>query len=194
MGNTEILRRGDVQLTSAGTGISHSEKTFGSTPVHFLQIWSLPTTPRLKPKYFTRFVTVSSSPRFKSDNTCRHFTDAEKRDSLVRVVASIGDEGVSSDREGSGAAPVQSPLSLYASLLSPSASVSHVLKRSKAYIHVVQTSGYNTGKAAGASVRIPASEVLREGDGAYIIAGAGSKIFLENVGEGVAEVLLFDLE
>jgi hypothetical protein len=69
-----------------------------------------------------------------------------------------------------------------------------VLKRSKAYIHVVQTSGYNTGRAAGASVRISPNEVLREGDGAYISAEAGSEITLENVGDGVAEVLLFDLE
>ncbi len=42
MGNTEVLKRGDLQLTSAGTGISHSEKAHGSKQVHFLQIWSLP--------------------------------------------------------------------------------------------------------------------------------------------------------
>ncbi|KAF7309380.1 hypothetical protein MIND_00308800 [Mycena indigotica] len=51
MGNTEILKRGDLQLTSAGTGISHSEKAYGSKQVHFLQIWSLPSVSRLTPKW-----------------------------------------------------------------------------------------------------------------------------------------------
>lgn len=54
MGNTEILKRGDIQLTSAGTGISHSEKAHGDKDVHFMQIWSIPSTPALKPSYYTR--------------------------------------------------------------------------------------------------------------------------------------------
>jgi redox-sensitive bicupin YhaK (pirin superfamily) len=54
MGNIEILKRGDLQLTSAGTGISHSEKAYGSKEVHFLQIWSVPSVSKLTPKYFTR--------------------------------------------------------------------------------------------------------------------------------------------
>ncbi|KAF7289015.1 hypothetical protein HMN09_01349400 [Mycena chlorophos] len=101
MGNTEILKRGDLQLTSAGTGISHSEKAHGSKQVHFLQIWSLPSVSRLTPKYFTR-----------------HFTDAEKRDQWARVVAPVEAEGVVAEREAQGPAPVQSPLTLYATLLS----------------------------------------------------------------------------
>jgi hypothetical protein len=56
MGNVEVLKRGDIQLTSAGTGISHSEKAHGDVQVHFLQIWSLPSISRLTPTYFTRLV------------------------------------------------------------------------------------------------------------------------------------------
>jgi redox-sensitive bicupin YhaK (pirin superfamily) len=38
MGNFEVMKRGDVQLTSAGTGIRHAEFQHGSEPVHFLQV------------------------------------------------------------------------------------------------------------------------------------------------------------
>jgi hypothetical protein len=54
MGNREVLKRGDLQMTSAGTGIRHSEKAHGDKQVHFLQIWSLPSKSGLKPQYFTR--------------------------------------------------------------------------------------------------------------------------------------------
>ena len=186
MGNTEILKRGDLQLTSAGTGISHSEKAHGTDQVHFLQIWSIPSVSRLPPKYYTR-----------------HFTDTEKKDTFVRIVAPFGRDGVSSAREDSGPAPVQSPLTLFATLLSPSMSLAHVLlegstKEHKAYIHVVQTSGYNTEVAMGATVRVTGEDgvevELKEGDGAYIYGESGKEIKLDNVGEKVAEILLFDLE
>ena len=56
MENREVLKRGDVQLTSAGTGIRHSEKAHGDKQVHFLQIWALPSKSGLTPQYFTRSV------------------------------------------------------------------------------------------------------------------------------------------
>lgn len=183
MGNTEILSRGDIQLTSAGTGISHSEKCFGSTPVHFLQIWSLPTTRRLTPKYFTR-----------------HFSDAEKQDKFVRVVAPVNDTGVSTERELAkgevGPAPVQSRLSLHASLVSPGKTVSQAIKGPKAYFHVIQTSGYNPLKSTGAKVHLKIGDQkseFSEGDGAYISIDGGATVEVENVGENKAEVLLFDI-
>ncbi|KZP13225.1 pirin domain-containing protein [Athelia psychrophila] len=183
MGNTEVLKRGDIQLTSAGTGISHSEKAHGSKQVHFLQIWSLPSVSRLAPTYFTR-----------------HFTDAEKKDQWVRVVAPIGASGVSSKREDAGPAPVQSPLTLYSTILSPSTSLPHRFSAgsTKGYIHVIQTSGYNAGAPKGATIRVSGGggvEVqLKEGDGAYITLKSKKDLQVENVGGGVAEVLLFELD
>lgn len=56
MGNTEVLQRGDIQMTSAGTGIRHSEKCHGPKQVHFLQIWANPNESNLPPKYYTRSV------------------------------------------------------------------------------------------------------------------------------------------
>jgi redox-sensitive bicupin YhaK (pirin superfamily) len=181
MGNTEVLKRGDIQLTSAGTGISHSEKAYGPKPFHLLQIWSLPDTPRLQPKYYTR-----------------HFSDEEKKDKWARAVAPVGAQEVQTEREGQGPTPVHSPLTLYASLLSPETKLDKPLERQKGYVHVVQTSGYNDGKATGASVKIGSQDTqltLREGDGAYIFVGrSGNVLEVENVGDRVAEVLVFDLD
>lgn len=56
MGNTEILKRGDLQLTSAGTGIRHSEKAHG--PKQGLLCWTLHT--------YTVFILFSQSIFFKS--------------------------------------------------------------------------------------------------------------------------------
>jgi hypothetical protein len=62
MGNTEVLQRGDLQMTSAGTGIRHSEKCHGPNQVHFLQIWASPNESNLSPKYYTRSVFSFSFP------------------------------------------------------------------------------------------------------------------------------------
>jgi redox-sensitive bicupin YhaK (pirin superfamily) len=59
MGNGEVLRAGEVQAMSAGTGILHSEfNASDRKPVHFLQIWLLPDrtghTPRYEQRAFPR--------------------------------------------------------------------------------------------------------------------------------------------
>lgn len=52
MGNRFTLRPGSAQAMSAGTGIRHSEFNGSATEVvHFLQIWLLPGTPGLAPRY-----------------------------------------------------------------------------------------------------------------------------------------------
>jgi hypothetical protein len=76
---------------------------------------------------------------------------------------------------------------------------SHGLERRKAYIHVVQKSGYNPGNAKGEKLRVGAQTEgpiieLREGDGSFLFVGKDAELKVENAGEGAVEFLLFDME
>ncbi|WP_121355488.1 pirin family protein [Flavisolibacter nicotianae] len=74
MGNTAIIRQGDVQAMSAGTGIVHSEKNKNSDqPVRFLQIWVFPNKRNVEPRY--------DQKTFGAD---------EKNNRLLTVVSPIG--------------------------------------------------------------------------------------------------------
>ena len=100
MGNGSVLRPGDVQRMSAGTGVRHSEfNASTSEPVHFLQIWILPETHGTAPGYEQK-----------------HFAPAELDDRLRLIASPDG-------RDGS--VTIHQDSRLYASRLDGSASVAH---------------------------------------------------------------------
>jgi redox-sensitive bicupin YhaK (pirin superfamily) len=71
MGTGSTIRPGDVQRMSAGRGVTHSEfNSSASEPVHFLQIWIIPSA-------------LGTAPGYEQ----RHFPAAEKRGRL-RLIAS----------------------------------------------------------------------------------------------------------
>lgn len=52
MGNATVIKEGDIQVMSAGTGISHSEfNNSKNSEVKFLQIWVIPKTQNVAPRY-----------------------------------------------------------------------------------------------------------------------------------------------
>ena len=80
-GASSIIRVGDVQRMSAGTGISHSEYNASQTePVHFLQIWIMPNETGLKPGYEQRSFDLG-----KNSGSCVLVAAPGARDGAVKV-------------------------------------------------------------------------------------------------------------
>lgn len=114
LGNGDVLKPGDVQRMSAGTGIRHSEfNPSPNAPVHLLQIWIQPDRPGGKPSYEQK-----------------HFTSAERENRWRRVVDNVGSDGAL--KMGADAA-------LFVSVLRAGKSLTHDLPTSRhAWLHVAK--------------------------------------------------------
>jgi redox-sensitive bicupin YhaK (pirin superfamily) len=74
MGNVAVIKQGDVQAMSAGTGVVHSEKNKNKDQqVKFLQIWVFPNKKNVQPRYDQK-----------------NFSEADKHNRLLTVVSPIG--------------------------------------------------------------------------------------------------------
>jgi len=100
MGNGSVIRPGDVQRMSAGTGVRHSEKNPSTEErVHLLQIWIIPDTENLEPEYEQKA-----------------FSEDERRHQLKLIASTDG-------REGS--VTVHQDVNLFASIIEKGQSVEH---------------------------------------------------------------------
>jgi redox-sensitive bicupin YhaK (pirin superfamily) len=81
LGTGSIIRAGDVQRMSAGTGVSHSEfNPSPDEPVHFLQIWLLPERKGLTPGYEQK-----AFPEADRRNTVRTIGSRDARDGSLTI-------------------------------------------------------------------------------------------------------------
>jgi redox-sensitive bicupin YhaK (pirin superfamily) len=78
-GTKQVIRKGDIQVMSAGTGIEHSEKNKNDDQqVKFLQIWIIPNKKDVTPRYDQK-----------------KFTEEERKNKLLTIISPIGEkEGV----------------------------------------------------------------------------------------------------
>jgi redox-sensitive bicupin YhaK (pirin superfamily) len=114
MGNGSVIRPGDVQRMSAGTGVTHSEFNHSQTDlVHLLQIWIVPRITGVRPGYEEK-----------------HFAAADKRGKLRLIAAPDARDG---------ALTIHQDASIYASLLETGDALEHALAAGrKAYVHVAR--------------------------------------------------------
>jgi redox-sensitive bicupin YhaK (pirin superfamily) len=149
MGTGSVIRRGDVQRMTAGTGVLHSEFNPSRTdPVHFLQIWILPETAGLTPSYEQK--TFSE----------------EERSGRLRLVASRGGED--------GAIVVHQDVRLYAGILQADDEVELPLAAGRrAWVQVVAGSTILNGVALeegdGAAVQDEPRLLFAKGSGGEVL-------------------------
>ena len=116
LGTGSVIRAGDVQRMSAGTGVRHSEFNHSKDqPVHFLQIWLLPEREGLTPSYEQK-----------------HFAASEKIGRLRLIASPDG-------RDGS--LTIHQDADIYAAILKEGGKLTHQLKPGrKAWLQIVRGS------------------------------------------------------
>ena len=140
LGTGSVIKPGEVQRMSAGTGILHSEFNQSKTDaVHFLQIWLLPEKNGLPASYEQRA-----------------FAFAENPGQLLLVAAKDGREG---------AVTVHQDVDLYVAVLEPNQRVSHTLKPQRhAWVQVargeVTLNGLSLEKGDGAAISEESNVVI----------------------------------
>ena len=149
LGTGSVIRPGDVQRMSAGTGVRHSEFNASKTePVHFLQIWIEPDTQGVKPGY--------EQKRFEAaDLTGR-----------MRLIASP--DGAD------GSVRIQQDARVYATKLGASDGVSHRLAAGRrAYVQVARgeavVNGQRLSAGDGAAVEAEAEIKLSSASSAEVL-------------------------
>jgi redox-sensitive bicupin YhaK (pirin superfamily) len=115
MGNTGVIRPGEIQRMSAGTGVRHSEyNPSKKDPVHLLQLWIMPAVQHLKPSWEQK-----------------SFSLADRSGKLLPIAVPAGSKA-------NGAVQIHQDAKIYTSLLAPGQSTTHQLAQGRrAYIFVI---------------------------------------------------------
>lgn len=150
LGTGSVIRPGDMQRMSAGTGIRHSEFNHSQTePVHFLQIWIIPEKGGIAPSYEQK-----------------HFAESQRRGAL-RLVGS---------RDGrDGSVTIHQDVDLYAALLSSGDRLQHALRRGRdGWLQVargeVTLNGERLGQGDGAAISDPGTlAIVAQGDAEILL-------------------------
>ncbi len=148
-GGDGVLRRGEVQRMSAGTGVVHSEfNGSDKDPVHFFQIWIEPAEDGIKPGYEQKM-----------------FADEERRGKLRLVVG---------PKSKDGALDIHQDACVYASLLEKGDRVEHPLASGRgAWIQVargsVDVNGTTLQAGDGAAIENEKSIVISGDDSSEIL-------------------------
>jgi len=134
MGNGSVIRPGDLQRMSAGTGVTHSEfNPSREAGVHFLQIWLLPRERGLPPGYEQK-----------------RFPPEDRRGRLRLIAAGDGRDG---------AVTIHQDADLWTALLEPHESVRHALAPGRAaWVHVARGGVSLNGRTLGAGDGAAASD------------------------------------
>lgn len=149
MGTGSVIRPGDVQMMSAGTGIRHSEFNHSrSERVHFLQIWITPNIKGVEPRYQQV-----------------HFSDAEKRGQLRLIISPEGENGALS---------VYQDARVYAGLFNAAEQATLELAPGRfAYIHVargaVTINGIRFDGGDGARMKDETRITIQDGHDAEVL-------------------------
>jgi redox-sensitive bicupin YhaK (pirin superfamily) len=132
LGNGSIIRPGEVQRMSAGTGVRHSEANPSRTEaLHLLQIWIEPARPGIAPGYEQKT-----------------FGDADKRGRLRLVASPDGAEG---------SVTIHQDARVYATVLGAGQQVTHTLAPGRyAWLHVAHggltLNGHRLGQGDGVAI------------------------------------------
>ena len=154
LGTGSVIRPGEAQIMSAGTGIMHSEYNPSQTdPAHFLQIWILPNQQGIKPRYEQKA-----------------FPLEERRGQLRLIAAKDGRDG---------AVTIYQDVDLYTSVLEPGDVVNYHVKPNRyAWLQMAQGVATLNGEEIGAGdgVQLSGEEQLE------ITTDIGAEILLFDLG------------
>ena len=143
LGTGSVIRPGDVQLMSAGSGVAHSEYNHSTTqPVHFLQIWIVPDV-------------SGAEPRYQQE----HFSAEKKRGRLQLIISPTGEQG---------SLLVRQDARVYAALIDGDETATLELAADRyAYVHVASGSVQLNGLQlqAGDGVRVREEQLLTLSNG-----------------------------